>query len=326
MDQDILTEDVMNDEVMNESMATEFDEAFAAGLDEGLPGGDEISADAEDTPEADGEDTEENGGAADGTERADTTAKPTDTPEGLTTEAGEEAGDKGTEQAEKHRVKIRGKEQEFTLPEVLALASKGGDYDRIRAGYDELKAEAMPLRELAAKLGKTPAEVLSGLADEVRAKAVQADIQQLTAAGMDENMARYLAEQRAENRELQERLKQALSPTQPPKQPPEDEAAGNGAAEATRQSIEKLVAVYGVTELPEEVIKLSVEKGLLPFDAYQAWRMEQLDADNRRLTAELEQSRQTERAAAKSPGSMSGGGGADNDPFLAGFDEAMKMF
>lgn len=260
--------------------------------------------------------------------------QPADTPAGDTgAETGEpqtadtpaeaEGDPKNTEDKSEPRytLKIRGKEQEYGLQDILQLASKGGDYDRVRQGYDEFKVEAMALRELAAGRGISAAELLTELKDQAQAGKVDKLAGELMETGMEEPLARVLAE----NQIIMREMLQAKNQAQEDDGHNDDTAEAKGAdtsgqGEVVAESIRKLVAVYGVNELPPEVVKLSVDKQLPPFEAYQNWLLQKAEADKAELNRQLEQERLNKRNLAKSPGRLENTGSGGKDWFIDGMD------
>jgi hypothetical protein len=322
-----------------------FEEEFAAALTgEDTTEQDNAAADNtdSDTTEqentADMADTAQNDGADEGP--ADTTKGEKEQKDTPGSEKGEEVGEKERKEPEQtYTLKILGKTREVRLPELLQLASKGGDYDRIRQGYDDFKADAMALRELAASEGKTTAELLDSLQAGRRDREIRQQTEQYVNDGMDEGVARILAEQQQNNKELLQRLNQAQSQNQNKaisgvqnvaneELVNQDGKNGERVANETENeeknevlsaNIRHLVDVYGVSELPQEVIKISVEKNILPFEAYQTWLLEQAETEKKSLQTQLEQAKTAEKNRKKSSGSMGGGvSGGENDDFLAG--------
>ena len=261
------------------------------------------------------------------------TGAETGEPTAADTPAEAEGEPKNTEDKSEPRytLKIRGKEQEYGLQDILQLASKGGDYDRVRQGYDEFRVEAMALRELAAERGKSAAELLTELKDQAKAGKVDELAGELMENGLEEPLARLLAENQIAMREMLQAKNQPQVSGMTSDRVQEEDAQNNdtadtkgadtsGQSEAVAESIRKLVAVYGVNELPPEVIKLSVDKQLPPFEAYQNWLLQKAEADKAELNRQLEQERLNKRNLAKSPGRLENTGSGGKDWFIDGMD------
>lgn len=279
---------------------------FAAGFDgaDTTAGADEAGEDAQNLADGEGE------------KGADTTAA--GEPQNADTTAGDNqtakennAGNKG-EDEQTYTLKICGREQKMSLPEVLALAQKGGDYDRVRENYDSIKADAHRLQEIARASGKSTAELLDTLGGAERQAAQEEAVSRLVQGGLDESVARVIGEMLTGNSVPKNTQNNALA----------ESAADNTAddSSAVRDSIKKLVDVYGISELPQEVIQMSVDKGLLPFEAYQAWKIAEGEAAQEALRQQLAAEQKNRDNRARGVGSLQGAGDGTRDAFLAGFD------
>lgn len=280
---------------------------FAAGFDEA-----DTTADAGEA----GEKTQNlaDGGAEEG---ADTTAA--GDPQNADTTAGDDraakennAENNAGENEQTYTLKICGREQKMSLPEVLALAQKGGDYDRVRENYDSIKADAHRLQEIARASGKSTAELLDTLGGAERQAAQEEAVSRLVQGGLDEGVARVIGEMLTGNDAGSNARNNA----------PAESAADDSAddSSAVRDSIKKLVDVYGISELPQEVIQMSVDKGLLPFEAYQAWKIAEGEAAQEALRQQLAAEQKNRDNRARGVGSLQGAGEGTQDAFLAGFD------
>lgn len=236
------------------------------------------------------------------------------------TTAEDSANPKNTEDKSNDTVytlKICGEEKKLSLPEVLALAQKGGDYDRVRRGWDEAKADVHRLREIAGARGKSTGELLDELAKAGRAARTEELARRLGAGGLDDDTAGLLAELLVDKTPNAEE-------TEAEAEEADDEAEAEARTAAAREaalgeSIKKLVEVYGVSELPEEVIRLSVDKGLMPFEAYQAWKIAEGAKEQEELRRKLAAEQKNRSNKAKGVGSLKGAGEDKRDAFLAGF-------
>lgn len=211
-----------------------------------------------------------------------------------------------------YTLKICGEEKKLSLPEVLALAQKGGDYDRVRRGWDEAKADVHRLREIAGAHGKSTGELLDELAKAGRAARTEELARRLVQSGLDEGVARVIGEMLTGNDAGSNARNNA----------PAESAADDSTddSSAVRDSIKKLVDVYGISELPQEVIQMSVDKGLMPFEAYQAWKIAEGAKEQEELRRQLAAEQKNRSNKAKGVGSLKGAGEDKRDAFLAGFD------
>lgn len=278
--------------------AAGFDEAdTTARADEAANGADDLAGEA-------------------GEQGADTTAAKDHQNADTTAEADRTAKENNAgENEQAYTLKICGREQKMSLAEVLALAQKGGDYDRVRENYDSIKADAHRLQEIAAKRGKTTAELLEGLDSEERQAAQEEAVSRLVQGGLDEGVARVIGEMLTRNSPQSADSADAADLPEAA-----DDGVDSTGGEAVRDSIKKLVDVYGISELPQEVIQMSVDKGLLPFEAYQAWKIAEGEAAQEALRRQLAAEQKNRDNGARGVGSLRGAGAGAQDAFLAGFD------
>lgn len=244
------------------------------------------------------------------------------TEEGETDEAEQPESSDETEQSDEpeskesepevFKIKYMGEEIEVSRDEVIQLAQKGKDYDRIRSKYDEFTAFASKhptykeqvefLNDLATQSNMT----VDKLIEETR-------IRQLVDQGFDETIARekYALEQ--ERRQLErekagvEKLKQA-------------EQATVADQERRAKDIQDFLAEYpSVT--PTELQGLTdvwadVANGKSLVDAYRKYENKQLREQMKALSAKLEAAEKNKANKAKSTGSRATSGSKQTDPFL----------
>jgi len=227
------------------------------------------------------------------------------------TEQSDEPESKESE-PEVFKIKYMGEELELKRDEVIQLAQKGKDYDRIRSKYDEFTAFASkhPTYEEQVEflndLAKQSNMTVDKLIEETR-------IRQLVDQGFDETIARekYALEQ--EKRQLErekagiEKLKQA-------------EQATVADQERRAKDIQDFLAEYpSVT--PTELQGLTdvwadVANGKSLVDAYRKYENKQLREQMKALSAKLEAAEKNKANKAKSTGSRATSGSKQTDPFL----------
>lgn len=210
------------------------------------------------------------------------------------------------------KIKYMGEELELKRDEVIQLAQKGKDYDRIRSKYDEFTAFASKHPayeeqiEFLNDLAKQNNMTVDKLIEETR-------IRQLVDQGFDETIARekYALEQ--EKRQLErekagiEKLKQA-------------EQATVADQERRAKDIQEFLAEYpSVT--PTELQGLTdvwadVANGKSLVDAYRTYENKQLREQVKALSAKLEATEKNKANKAKSTGSRATSGSKQTDPFL----------
>lgn len=277
------------------------DAAFDLGWDDGpeVPEGDaEETAEEGEEPEADADQQEAEG--AEGGE-----AEGGDAPE---TEAAGEAGE--TDKSEGFVLKHLGEERTASREEVISLAQKGLDYDRIREKWDAVKDDVPRLRMYEGFL-KELAEARGGdvdsLIDETRTRAL---IAQAEARG--ENLAPAAAAAKA-----------VRMRTQPAEETPVQPALREA---GQHRMIDEFLAVFGnevqAKDIPQEVWAEAQATGDM-VKPYQRYLNRKLEEENRQLQKELKAARQQQKNTARSAGSSrSEGSGITKDPFDDGWSDA----
>lgn len=286
------------------------DAAFDLGWDDGpeVPEGDaEETAEEGEEPEADADQQEAEG--AEGGEPEDEHAG-REGGEAQETEAEGEAGE--TDRSESFVLKHLGEERTASREEVISLAQKGLDYDRIREKWDAVKDDVPRLRMYEGFL-KELAEARGGdvdsLIDETRTRAL---IAQAEAKG--ENLAPAAAAAKA-----------VRMRTQPAEETPEQTEPQRGEAQQHRM-IDEFLAAFGndvqAKDIPQEVWAEAQATGDM-VKPYQRYLNRKLEEENRQLQKELKAARQQQKNTARSAGSSrSEGSGSTKDPFDDGWSDA----
>lgn len=191
------------------------------------------------------------------------------------------------------RLKYNGDEMDLPMDEVVTLAQKGMNYDKIYARAqraDEAGAHSEALEKLAAASGMEPDEYLEALENE-RFE----DILGCAVTGVPKEMEKAGA------------AEEAGGETSP------------GDDEALAGFIELVAKYPDLDALPEEAAAL-VRAGVPPLYAYEAAAGRQLAGENARLRAGLAAAGADARNRVTTPGSAESlGETADADPFLTGF-------
>lgn len=211
-------------------------------------------------------------------------------------ETGEAEGEQKQQEPEQQlTLKYYGKEVTLPAQQVVALAQKGLDYDKVRSERDGFKSgrEMTLLSQYAAASGMPLPQYLDHLEKGLERAQVQREMQR----GMPENAARELAKMRRETlqREQQEAgEKQRLAPF-----------------------MELLQEYPDLKELPKEALQ-RIQKGESPLAAYRAVELERLKTQK----AAQDAAAQNQRTA---PGTATGLGGKEKtDPFVAGFLDGFR--
>lgn len=305
-------ENVENMSVQEEQSADQQD-AFLDGW------GDEQTA--QDVPEtsetAEGADT-----AEEETETASETEDAQSASDGGAAETAAEAGEEA--QTETTEQKADAPEKTWTLrhmdetknvgeAEMVTLAQKGMDYDRIRAKYDESKPAMEILSIFAKQKGVSVADYVSFL----RTEAKKAD-------GLSEAEARRSIE--LEDREAAVTAREAEQAAE--RQAAEQaNAAANAAAQRRKADIDEFAREYpDVARNPDAIPKEvwdAVAAGSSLTVAYAKYTAKQAREEAERTRSAAQAAQQNVKNAARSTGSMQSAGqnAGGRDPFLEGWGE-----
>ena len=305
-------ENVENMSVQEEQNADQQD-AFLDGW-----GDEQTAQDAPETSEtAEGEDT-----AEEVTETASETEGAQSAPDGGAAETAAEAGAEA--QTETTEQKADAPEKTWTLrhmdetknvgeAEMVTLAQKGMDYDRIRAKYDESKPAMEILSIFAKQKGVSVADYVSFL----RTEAKKAD-------GLSEAEARRSIE--LEDREAAVTAREAEQAAE--RQAAEQaNAAANAAAQRRKADIDEFAREYpDVARNPDAIPKEvwdAVAAGSSLTVAYAKYTAKQAREEAERTRSAAQAAQQNLKNAARSTGSMQSAGqnAGGRDPFLEGWGE-----
>lgn len=305
-------ENVENMSVQEEQTADQQD-AFLDGW-----GDEQTAQDAPETSEtAEGEDT-----AEEETETASETDGAQSASDGGAAETAAEAGAEA--QTETTEQKADAPEKTWTLrhmdetknvgeAEMVTLAQKGMDYDRIRAKYDESKPAMEILSIFAKQKGVSVADYVSFL----RTEAKKAD-------GLSEAEARRSIE--LEDREAAVTAREAEQAAE--RQAAEQaNAAANAAAQRRKADIDEFAREYpDVARNPDAIPKEvwdAVAAGSSLTVAYAKYTAKQAREEAERTRSAAQAAQQNVKNAARSTGSMQSAGqnAGGRDPFLEGWGE-----
>lgn len=305
-------ENVENMSVQEEQNADQQD-AFLDGW-----GDEQTAQDAPETSEtAEGEDT-----AEEETEPASETEGAQSAPDGGAAETAAEAGAEA--QTETTEQKADAPEKTWTLrhmdetknvgeAEMVTLAQKGMDYDRIRAKYDESKPAMEILSIFAKQKGVSVADYVSFL----RTEAKKAD-------GLSEAEARRSIE--LEDREAAVTAREAEQAAE--RQAAEQaNAAASAAAQRRKADIDEFAREYpDVARNPDAIPKEvwdAVAAGSSLTVAYAKYTAKQAREEAERTRSAAQAAQQNIKNAARSTGSMQSAGqnAGGRDPFLEGWGE-----
>lgn len=296
---------------MDENISyNDFTEAFDEPADNQIEGAEDTAVEDETTPEKETDEVfaaEEDAPATDAEESSEGNEQPADEKS-----AGKTDGDTFT-------LKVNKEEKTYSREEVISLAQKGADYDRVKEqlsqtrqtaeqlqGQLDQQQEAMDVLDELAKASQTD---ISGLLRNLRIGILKN--QGLSEDAANERLLRMAAEK--ENAAL----KAAAS---------EEQSKETGAQRAQRELAEFREA-YPAVELSDELLdKLmtDVQGGMPLVKAYQKYDSAQKDAKIAELQRQLAAEKQNKENLAASPGSQKDSGGkrtkSDYDDFLEAFE------
>lgn len=196
--------------------------------------------------------------------------------------------------------------------DMVVLAQKGLDYDRIRGKYDESK----PVMELFGSFARQAGMSIPDYVSFIRTQAKQA-------SGMSEAEARRTVE--LEDREAAVSAKEAVEAQ---RQNGANQAAqARAAAEARRNAdiaeFQRLFpdAAKDPKAIPQEVWS-AVRSGMSLVSAYSKYAVDQANAARQAAEQKAAASAQNQQNASRSTGSMQSAGDprASKDPFMEGWD------
>lgn len=196
------------------------------------------------------------------------------------------------------KIKYNGQEQELPVSQLVTLAQKGMNYDHVYGELNQLRGarEFSVLDRLAAQNSMTREQYVRALEQQMQ----ESRVQEQTAKGIPEDVARRLITLEQERNQRLERERQMQ-------------------AEAVRQrQFTELAREYpGIKEFPQEVIE-AIARGETPLNAYRAWDLKQ-------MRQKLETYEKNAEVKAKTPGSASGElPQEDPDGFMDGFNEGLR--
>lgn len=271
------------------------------------------SEDPDNTEESEEEDADADQQEADDAEGGDADAEA----------KGESEGDKGTPDQDEFVLKHLGEERKVSRDEVVQLAQKGLDYDRIRERWDSVKNDIPKLRsyeKFLADLASSKGGNIEALMDETmtqilmnRAKAKGEELSASAAAAQAVRMRMENGNTRGYDDEA----------TEPGVSGTEGEAGGKPDA---NEMVNRFLAEYPTVRaesIPKEVWDEVNRNGGDLLQAYRGYENKKLAEENKRLQKELESAKQQQKNKARSTGSTkSVGSAATIDPFDSGWDEA----
>lgn len=209
----------------------------------------------------------------------------------------------GERTAEKATLEIGGRE--YTASDVEGLLSR---ITELQAAVNTVSPEREFVERLAAQSGMDVEAFLQDGGRMLAERQIEARMAQLVDQGLEESMARHVAELEVE-RDAQanaDNMRKSLGA--------QAQEAQNAAEEQIRANVEEFARMYpDVKELPDEVIKDIEQTGATPVVAYQKYLLHEKEK-------ELAAARQAEKNRKQTTGSVKGTPKGAEDAFLSGFD------
>ena len=224
---------------------------------------------------------------------------------------GEEPGDEGSSDQGDFILKHLGEEKSVSRDEVVALAQKGLDYDRIREKWDGVKDDIQKLRMyegFLAELAEARGGDIESLIDETRTRTL---IARAEARGEELTPAAAAAQA----------VKMRTDFTPSPADPEE------ARQDKSQREITRFLEAYPTVkaeDIPKEVWEdVNRNDGDL-LGSYQRYENKKLKEELKALKKDFEDVKQQKKNKARSTGSSkSVGSAATVDPFDAGWDDAL---
>lgn len=196
--------------------------------------------------------------------------------------------------------------------ELIALAQKGLDYDRIRSGYDEFKPVMDLFSQFANKAGMNTRDYIAYIRKEAKKADGMNDADATRAVELEDREATVAARE-AEEQERQRAQERADAEKQ----------TADQRRMADIQEFQKTFpdAAKDPKAIPQEVWD-GVRGGLSLVASYAKWQVSQAQAEAQKAAHAAAAGKQNQKNAERSTGSMKSAG-EDNkskDPFLQGWD------
>ena len=201
---------------------------------------------------------------------------------------------------------------ELDETELPTLYQKAHVTDRVKAKLSQMQPIIDKGNRLAKILGY---ETIDAMLDSAENSYRQGEIDRLTGEGVHPDVAKELVESKASR---------AVSSLQPMKDDFEDETPAKRDFKAEVADLLTVHPELRGKNLPESVVNDTVVKGMSLTSAYEKYKRQQSEAENKAIKAENKRLKQNADAASRAPvRGVSKGGAADNepdDPFLVGFN------
>lgn len=203
-------------------------------------------------------------------------------------------------------------EKQVGEAEMVVLAQKGMDYDRIRAKYDEAKPAMEMLAQFAKKAGVTTAEYITAIREQAKQAEGMSEAEAKRAVDLEDREARIAVEEARVN-ERKEAAEKATNA-----QTAEEQRRAADIAEFQKTFPE---AAKDPKSIPPEVWA-EVKAGASLVAAYSKYAVKAATAAKEAAMREAASAKQNNKNAERATGSMKSAGeeSKSKDPFLSGWD------
>ena len=215
------------------------------------------------------------------------------------TDKSAEDGATAQQVAETFTLKVNKEERTVTREEMITLAQKGADYDRVKEAAEQAKSDNTALKEQLAKT-KEAFDLLTALAEESKISVPELlDVFRMNrykGQGLSEDAAKERVAREKAERELQT-LKAEKQAAQAAQQKPDTDRA--------KRDLEEFRKAYPDVALTKELVDsliADVQAGMTMTQAYQKQESARQNEKIRQLEAELEAERKNRENRASSPG------------------------
>lgn len=228
----------------------------------------------------------------------------------------------GQQAAETFTLKVNKEERTVSREEMITLAQKGADYDRIKEAAEQAKTDNTALKEQNAKMQEAY-DILTTLAEESKVSIPELldvfRINRYKGQGLSEDAAKERVAREKAERELKT-LKSEQAAAQAAQQKPDTDRA--------KRDLEEFRKAYPDVALTKELVDSmldDVQAGMTLTQAYQKQEAARKDEKIRQLEAELEAERKNRENRASSPGPQKDSGAkrskSQYDDFFGAFND-----
>lgn len=290
---------------MNESMS--HDDFFAAFEGESYQSPTEdVTEEVEtETAETETEEVQEEAETAEGEETEKAEAE----------EGGQEAAQ---QQEETFTIKVNKEERTVSRDEMITLAQKGADYDRVKASAEQAKSDNTALKEQVAEMSEAY-DLLKSLAEHSKCTVPEL----LDAFRVNRYKGDGMSEETARERVAKEKVERELNALKAQQQA----AQNKPDTDRAKREVKEFRKMYPDVQLTEDLVNSLVDdvrSGMTMTQAYQKREAAKKDEEIRALRAELEAEKKNRENRASSPGSQKDSGAkrvkSQFDAFFSAFE------